>query len=92
MGRRVTVLMLGGRLTPNLVGVLALRPAVVEFIVSKDTPTRYREIYDVLGQVADIDRSAEPQYLSAYDFIRAPGAPGLFVRLGGGRPCSQPRH
>ena len=69
MGRRVTVLVLGGRLTPNLVGVLALRPAAVEFIVSKDTPTRYEEAYEVLGQIADLDRSAKPQYLSAYDFV-----------------------
>jgi len=69
MSRRVTVLVLGGRLTPNLVGILALRPAAVEFIISKDTPTRYEEIYEVLQQVADLDRSAEPHYLSAYDFI-----------------------
>lgn len=69
MGRRVTVLVLGGRLTPNLVGILALRPAAVEFIVSEDTPARYEEIYEVLRQVTDLDRSAEPHYLPAYDFI-----------------------
>ncbi|RMF29269.1 MAG: DUF1887 family protein [Chloroflexi bacterium] len=69
MSHRVTVLILGGRLTPNLIGILLLRPKAVEFIVSEDTPTRYKDVFEVLRQVVDLDRSAVPQYLSAYDFI-----------------------
>ncbi len=69
MSKRVTVLVLGGRLTPNLVGILTLKPMVVEFIVSKDTPTRYTEICEVLEQFTELDHSAAPRYLSAYDFV-----------------------
>jgi hypothetical protein len=69
MSKRVIVLILGGRLTPNLVGILALKPTTVEFIVSEDTRTRYTEIREVLKQFADLDYAAEPRYLSAYDFV-----------------------
>ena len=44
-GSRVVMLLsLSGRLTPNLVGVLALKPDAIECIVSKDTPARCIEI------------------------------------------------
>jgi len=69
MSRRVAVLTLGGRLTPNLVGMLALQPSAVEFIVSEDTPTRYAEICTVLEQFIGLDQVSEPRYLSAYDVV-----------------------
>ncbi|MCZ7575159.1 MAG: DUF1887 family CARF protein [Ardenticatenaceae bacterium] len=69
MSQQVTVLILGGRLTPNLVGILALQPHAVEFIVSEDTRARYDEILAVLEQFADLDYSPKPHYLSAYDFV-----------------------
>ncbi len=69
MSKRVIVLVLGGRLTPNLVGILLHQPTVIEFVVSKDTPARYAEICTVLEQFANLDYRAEPHYLSAYDFL-----------------------
>ncbi len=69
MSKRVTVLVLGGRLTPNLVGILTLKPMAVEFIVSEDTRPRYTEICEVLEQFAKLGYSAAPQYLPAYDFV-----------------------
>ncbi len=69
MPERVTVLVLGGRLTPNLVGILALQPAAVEFVVSEDKPMRYNEICSVLEQFVELDHTALPRRVSAYDFI-----------------------
>jgi len=68
MTERVSIILLGGRLTPNLVGILALRPVAVEFIVSQDTPNRYRELHGILVDFAELDCSGAPRYLSAYDF------------------------
>lgn len=48
--RRVRVLVLGGRLTPSLVGVLSDPPDSIEFIVSSDTPTRESEARAVLAE------------------------------------------
>ncbi len=69
MSQRVTVLILGGRLTPNLVGILALQPNAVEFVVSQDTKGRYEEICEVLRQFVDVKHLGEPRYLSAYDLV-----------------------
>jgi len=68
MNSRVSVLILGGRLTANLVGILALQPDAVEFVVSEDTPARYAEICEVLGQFVEIKHLGEPCTLTAYDF------------------------
>ncbi len=69
MTRRVIVLILGGRLTPNLVGILALQPIMVEFVVSEDTPARHSEICAVLKQFASMEDLAQPRCVSAYDFL-----------------------
>jgi hypothetical protein len=66
--KRVVILVLGGRITPNLVGLLTLDPDIVGFMVSEDTPDRYENIRDVVEQFARKDiKLLEPKYLPAYD-------------------------
>jgi len=74
MTNRVSVLILGGRLAPNWLGVLAVRPDAVEFVVSSDTPGRYEEACQVLTQLADLDVACEPKLVSAYSFVETRNA------------------
>lgn len=74
MTQRVSVLVLGGRLMPNWLGILALRPNAVEFVVSSDTPGRYDEACQVLTQLADLNVACEPKLASAYSFVETRNA------------------
>ena len=65
--QRAVVLLVGGRLTPNLIGILALRPCAVEFVVSTDTPGQYQVARRVLQTIEGVTVSDQPEYVSAYD-------------------------
>jgi hypothetical protein len=56
---RVRVLVLGGRLTPSLVGILSNPPDAIEFIVSSDTPSRESEARAILKKMSVPGRPME---------------------------------
>ncbi len=64
--KRVMVLLIGGRLTPNFIGVLGYDPNVIECIVSQDEKQKYQDVLDVLPSFG---LSRQPEFLvDAYDF------------------------
>jgi hypothetical protein len=58
--KQVRVLVLGGRLTPSLVAVLSNPPDAIEFIVSRDTPERYKQAKSVLKKPLEQRLPASP--------------------------------
>jgi hypothetical protein len=63
---RVVVLLVGGRLTPNVIGILALRPCAVEMVVSTDTPGQCEVARKVLQTIDSVVVCDQPEFVSAY--------------------------
>ncbi len=66
--KRVMVILVGGRLTPNFIGILHHQPSIVECIVSEDEASKYSDVLEVLTALPNIELALEPRYLvSAFD-------------------------
>ncbi len=66
--KRVMVLLIGGRLTPNFIGVLGYPPDAVECVVSEDELTKYRDTLEVLSSLPGCSLPPEPRFpVPAFD-------------------------
>lgn len=67
MSETVMVLLVGGRATPNVLGVLTYRPDTVEYVVSKDEPDKYDDTCAVLASIPQLAADAPPRWTDAFD-------------------------
>jgi len=65
--KRVMVLLVGGRLTPNFIGVLGYKPDIIECIVSQDEQEKFEDIREVLSPLPNVKLSSPPYYVAAFD-------------------------
>lgn len=66
---QLQVLLVGGRQTPNVIGVLTQKPAIVEFLVSKDAkPALLQNLRETLGGIQDVQLSQHEVILDPFDF------------------------
>ncbi|MCG2787970.1 MAG: DUF1887 family CARF protein [Anaerolineae bacterium] len=54
LGKKLQILLVGGRQAPNLIGVLLFKPDCVEFVVSKDEAEKARPLLESLAGIPDI--------------------------------------
>ncbi len=65
--KRVLVLLIGGRLTPNFISVLALQPNEVVCLVSEDEQDKFKTVQEVLSPSANVTVNSEPVVVPAFD-------------------------
>ena len=84
MSETVMILLVGGRATPNVLGVLTYRPDAVEYVVSKDEPDRYDDTRAVLAGIPQLAADAPPHWTNAFDVetIRAACAEAVAAHPG----------
>lgn len=69
--KRVLVLLIGGRLTPNFISVLALKPDKVVCLVSEDEQDKFKTVQEVLSPSVNVTVSSEPVVVPAFDLQQA---------------------
>jgi hypothetical protein len=65
--RRVMILLVGGRLTPNFIGVLGYKPDAVECLVSEDEKSKYNDVLEVLSSLPRLKLPTQPRLVPAFD-------------------------
>jgi hypothetical protein len=65
--RRIMVILLGGRLTPNFIGILAYRPDMVECVVSEDEQSKWDDVVNLLSSIPHIQLASQPHVVPAYE-------------------------
>jgi hypothetical protein len=63
----VMVLLLGGRLTPNFLSILAYRPDIVECIVSEDEQSKWNDVGTFLSSILHVQLAPAPHIVHAYE-------------------------
>jgi len=61
------VLLVGGRATPNVLGVMTYRPDAVEYIASRDESNRFEDTRAVLEGFPWLAANAPPRWTDAFD-------------------------
>jgi len=67
-------LLVGGRLTPNFIGVLGYQPDAVECLVSEDEKSKYNDVLEVLSSLPRLELPAQPRLVPAFDMQHIVGA------------------
>lgn len=69
---QVRILVMGGRFTPHLLGIVAEPPDIVEMIISKDTLERLLEpALNTLKAISSLQVFDTPEIIDAYDIRKA---------------------
>jgi hypothetical protein len=63
--KKVVIMLVGGRQTPNALGILAYKPNVVGFVASRDTPKNLQEITEFAKTIPSVDL-LEPVHVDAF--------------------------
>lgn len=68
--KTIQVLLVGGRQTPNVIGVLLLHPRRIELVVSKDETDKLGVLLDSLKEIKNLDLPTQEEIIivDAYDF------------------------
>lgn len=69
-GERVMVLLVGGRLTPNFIGVLGYKPTIIECLVSENEQGKYYDVLEVLSPLPNVKLPTQPRLVPAFDMAR----------------------